>query len=154
LRSFTINFDEMKVEIVPYTTEDYLKLIELWKHSYLPYKPHGRDSKERIEAEAKRGIGKFLFAVVGNQYVGTILVTHDGRKGWINRLAVLPEYRNKGIAKKLVDAAEKWLNEQDIEIYACQIEDYNKESFEVFKKLGYIPFEGIHYLTKRKYPEV
>ena len=154
MKSFIIDFNKMNVEIVPYTTEDYLKLIELWEQSDLPYKPHGRDGKERIEAEAERGIGKFFFAVVGNQYIGTILVTHDGRKGWINRVAVLPEYRKKGIAKKLVDAAEKWLDEQGIEIYACQIEDYNKESFEVFKKLGYIPFEGIHYLTKRKYPEV
>ena len=154
MRWFTINFDEMKVEITQYTTEDYLKLIELWEHSDLPYKPHGRDSKKKIEAEVERGIGKFFFAVVGNQYVGTILVTHDGRKGWINRLAVLHEYRKKGIAKKLIDAAEKWLDEQGIEIYACQIEDYNKESFEVFKKLGYIPFEGIHYLTKRKYSDV
>jgi len=144
----------MKIEIVPYTTEDYLELIELWERSNLPYKPLGRDSKEKIEAEVEKGTGKFLFAVVGNQYVGTILVTHDGRKGWINRVAVLPEYRKKGIAKKLVDAAEKWLDKQGIEIYACQIEDYNKESFEIFKKLGYIPFEGIHYLTKRKYPDV
>ena len=54
----------------------------------------------------------------------------------------------------LVDAAEKWLDEQGIGIYACQIEDYNEDSLEVFKKLGYIPFEGMHYLTKRKYPEI
>jgi len=120
----------------------------------LPYKPVGRDREQSIETELKKGIGKLLFAVTNEVYAGVVLVTHDGRKGWINRVAVLPEYRNKGIAKQLVQAAEKWLDGQDIGIYACQIEDYNKDSLEVFKKFGYIPFEGIHYLTKRKFPEI
>ncbi len=144
----------MDVKIVAYKKGDYKTLVNLWERSGLPYKPQGRDQEEKIEAELKRGVGKFMFAVMDATYVGTILVTHDGRKGWINRVAVIPEYRHKGIAKLLVDAAEKWLDEQCIEIYACQVEDDNKESFEVFKKLGYIPFEGIHYLTKRKYLEV
>ena len=144
----------MDIQIVTYREGDYEKLIELWERAGLPYKPKGRDSKEKIAIEMKRGVGRFLFAVTDHKYVGTVLVTHDGRKGWINRVAVLPEYRNKGIARLLVEAAEQWLDKQGIEIYACQVEDYNKTSFEVFKKLGYIPFEGIHYLTKRKYPEV
>jgi GNAT superfamily N-acetyltransferase len=144
----------MYFEIVPYKTGDYPRLIHIWEAACLPYKPHGRDSEKSIESELKRGIGKFLFALVEDVYAGVVLVTHDGRKGWINRVAVLPEYRKNGIAKLLVDAAEKWLDEQDIGIYACQIEDYNKDSLEVFKKFGYIPFEGMHYLTKRKYPEI
>lgn len=144
----------MIVEIVPYKTGDYPKLIDIWETAGLPYKPHGRDSEKSIEKELKRGVGKFLFALIEEVYAGVVLVTHDGRKGWINRVAVLPEYQNKGIAKQLVDAAEKWLDNQGIGIYACQIEDYNEDSLEVFKKLGYIPFEGMHYLTKRKYPEI
>ncbi len=144
----------MDVKIVDYRKGDYKILVELWERSELPYKSKGRDSEEKIEAELKKGVGRFMFAVVDNRYIGTILVTHDGRKGWINRVAVIPEYRHKGIAKILVEAAEKWLDTEGIEIYACLIEDYNKTSFEVFKKLGYIPFEGIRYLTKRKYPEV
>jgi len=144
----------MDIRIVTYKENDYEKLVDLWERAELPYKPKGRDSREKIAAEMKRGVGRFLFAADREKYIGTVLVTHDGRKGWINRVAVLPEYRHQGIARKLVEAAEQWLDEQGIEIYACQIEDYNETSFEVFKKLGYIPFEGIHYLTKRKYPEV
>jgi len=144
----------MNVKIVSYKTGDYQKLIDIWDTAGLPYKPYGRDSEKSIEKELKRGVGKFLFALVEDIYTGVVLVTHDGRKGWINRVAVLPEYRHQGIAKLLVDAAEKWLDDQGIGIYACQIEDYNKDSLEVFKKFGYIPFKGIHYLTKRKYPEI
>lgn len=144
----------MTVEIIPYKKGEYPELIHIWEAAGLPYKPNGRDSEKSIESELKRGVGKFLFALIEDVYAGVVLVTHDGRKGWINRVAVLPEYRDKGIAKLLVDAAEKWLDKQDIGIYACQIEDYNEDSLKVFKKFGYIPFEGMHYLTKRKYPEI
>lgn len=144
----------MTVTIVNYSPGDYSKLIDIWEKSGLPYKPKGRDSRESIEKEVELNCNRFLFAVADENYVGTILVTHDGRKAWINRVAVLPEYRGKGIARKLLEAAEKWLDEEGIDIYACLIEDYNQDSFEAFKKMGYAPFEGIHYLTKRKYPEI
>ena len=144
----------MDIKIVHYKPCDYDKLIHIWEESELPYKEKGRDSFSSIEAEIKLSNNQFLFAEYNGFYIGSILVTHDGRKGWINRVAVLPEYRNRGIARKLIDHAEKWLDEQGIGIYACQIEAYNEESFEVFKKLGYIPFEGIQYLTKRKFPEI
>ena len=87
----------MDVKIVPYKTGNYLTLIDIWETAGLPYKPLGRDSEEKIEVELKRGVGKFLFAVIGNVYAGVVLVTHDGRKGWINRVAVLPEYRLKAL---------------------------------------------------------
>jgi len=144
----------MKIHIINYKQGDYDTLIKLWEASGLPYKPLGRDSRENIEKEVKTNNCKFLFAQYKDKYIGSALITHDGRKGWINRVVVLPEYRNKGIAGKLVDAGENWLKEQGIGIFACQIEGYNDESFEAFKKMGYIPFEGIRYLTKRINPEI
>lgn len=144
----------MNINFEPYKKGDYNKLIDLWEKAGLPYKPKGRDSEESIEKEVLLESNLYLFALLGEKTVGSILVTHDGRKGWINRVAVLPEYRRKGIARKLVKAGEEWLDSKGIYIYACLIEGYNKDSFETFKKMDYIPFEGIHYLTKRKFPEI
>lgn len=39
---------------------------------------------------------------------------HDGRRGYIYHLAVLLNYRNRGIAKKLVDYAMKALDREGI----------------------------------------
>ncbi len=144
----------MDIVIQSFKTGDYQRLTDLWEKSDLPYKPEGRDKPEHIEKELKAGTAHILFATLKEQYVGSVLITHDGRKGWINRVAVLKSHRRKGIARKLVAAAEVWLEAQGIFIYACQIEAYNQESFEAFQRMGYIPFEGIHYLTKRKYPEI
>ena len=143
-----------EIDIVDYRSGDYDKLISIWEEAGLTYKPEGRDSREKIENEIRLNCNRFLFARQKGQYIGSILVTHDGRKGWINRVAVLPEFRQKGVAKLLVGYAEKWLESIGIGIFACQIEPDNPQSLEVFKKLDYIPFEGMNYLTKRKYPGV
>ena len=144
----------MKIQITSYKQGDYNTLINLWEAANLPFKPNGRDSEENIEKEVQNNICQFLFAKLGDEYIGSALITHDGRKGWINRVVVLPDHRNKGIARKLVEAGEQWLKEQGIGIFACQIEGYNNDSFEVFKKMGYMPFEGIRYLTKRMHPDI
>ena len=144
----------MQIQIVDYKAGDYDMLISIWEKSGLPYKPEGRDSREKIEAEVKLDCNSFMFAEYDGKYIGAILVTHDGRKGWINRVAVLPEFRKHGIAGKLVEAGESWLRNRGIGIFACLIEDYNRSSLEAFKRLGYNPFEGVHYLTKREFPEI
>lgn len=144
----------MNLNIIPYKQGDYELLTKLWEKAGLLYKSEGRDSRERIEKEFRLDCNQLLFAVVDEVYVGSVLVTHDGRKGWINRVAVLPEFQKRGIAQKLVEHAEQWLDDQEIGIVACMIESYNDESFEIFRKLGYIPFKGMRYLTKRKFPEI
>ena len=136
------------------TIADYVLLTDLWKKAGLPYKPNGRDSLESIAREMQAGTGVFFIGLLEEMPVATVLVTHDGRKGWINRLAVLPEFQKQGIGKQLVSASEKWLIQHNIGIFACMIEDYNTNSFIAFQKIGYIPFDGIHYLTKRMDPEI
>jgi GNAT superfamily N-acetyltransferase len=136
------------------TIEDYEQLVSLWEHAGLPYKPNGRDSRESMAREMEGNNGSFIIVEVDGRPAGTVLVTYDGRKGWINRVAVLPEYRNRGVGRALVHYAEQLLKDLGIGIFACLIEDYNQDSLEVFRKLGYIEFHGMHYLTKRLNPDI
>ncbi|MBE0712033.1 MAG: GNAT family N-acetyltransferase, partial [Candidatus Aminicenantes bacterium] len=80
--------------------------------------------------------------------------THDGRKGWINRLAVDAALRKRGIGAFLVREAEGWLESRGMDILACLIEDDNAVSMAVFEKLGYKKHPEIIYFAKRKYPGV
>ena len=145
---------KQKIKIREFQIEDYDILVDLWQKTGLPYKAKGRDSRDKMKKEMEHGCAVFLLAEISGKLVGSVLATHDGRKGWINRVAVLQEYRNQGIAALLVREAEKRFYNLGIEIIACLIEGWNKTSMEVFPKLGYKKFEDIHYFTKRKYPEV
>ncbi|MDQ1350803.1 MAG: hypothetical protein QG657_1105 [Acidobacteriota bacterium] len=138
------------VEIRKFRADDYDMVMTLWKESGLPYKPHGRDSREKILKELSQGIATFLVAVKGDTVIGTVLATHDGRKGWVNRLAVTKELRGLGIAQRLLEEAEKALYDRGIEIIACLIEDYNEVSMSFFQKSGYTKHTDIIYFSKRR----
>jgi ribosomal protein S18 acetylase RimI-like enzyme len=85
----------------------------------------------------------------GNQLIGVIIATHDGRKGWINRLAIDPEYRRKGYAKRLIEAAEDSLKAQGISVIAALIKSDNRASKDLFCQAGYQYHHDVHYFSKR-----
>jgi ribosomal protein S18 acetylase RimI-like enzyme len=134
--------------------DDYGALCALWEEAGLSFRPNGRDRQERIAREIEGPCSIFLAAEDKGELVGAILGTHDGRKGWINRLAISPRYRRQGIARALVAVVEERLSARGIEIFAGQIEDWNEESMIFFERLGYTRHDDIIYFTKRKNPEV
>ena len=142
------------VNIRELTIDDYDALCALWEEAGLPFRPNGRDQRERIAREIEGPCSVFLIAEDEGELVGAILGTHDGRKGWINRLAVSPRHRRQGIASELVAAVEERLSARGIEIFAGQIEDWNESSMIFFERLGYTQHDDIIYYTKRKNPEV
>jgi ribosomal protein S18 acetylase RimI-like enzyme len=143
-----------QVSIRKFSIAEYENLMELWRESKLPHKLAGRDSKESITHEIEQTNAVFLVAEKDGELVGSAFGTHDGRKGWINRVAVAPRYRRQGIAERLVSEVERHLGDMGIRIIACLIEDWNKESMEFFEKIGYKRHHDIYYFTKREDPKV
>jgi len=129
---------------------EYNALIGLWEKAGLSYRPRGRDSRERIMGEMEGGRAFFLVADVAGELIGSVLGTHDGRKGWINRLAVLPEHRRQGVAAALVTEVEARLLQQGIEIVTCLIEGWNRDSMRFFDRIGYVAHPDITYYSKRR----
>lgn len=142
------------MEIRNLTINDYEDMVKLWSRAKLPFKPNGRDSKEAIAAQMKANPEFFLGAFEGNRLIGTVVISCDMRKGWINRLAVDPEYRLRGVAKALIAESEKILRKHGIRIVCALIEDYNVASKGLFKKLGYVEHRDIIYFSKRENEEV
>lgn len=146
--------NEKDVEIRPFRSDDYDAVLALWKVCGLPYKPNGRDSREKILNEITRETATFLVAISGEKLIGTVLATHDGRKGWINRLAVAPEFRRLQMAQRLLGEAEKALYDRGLEIIACLIEEDNQGSMSFFQKAGYDKHTDIIYFSKRRHADV
>jgi ribosomal protein S18 acetylase RimI-like enzyme len=148
------NKESSKIVIRELRGEDYDSLIALWKDSKLSHRPQGRDSREEIERQLVEPTSIFLAAEIDGMLVGAVLGTHDGRKGWINRLAVSPDHRKSGIARRLVEEVENRIYSFGLGIVAVFVEDWNSTSLEVFERLGYKRFEGIAYMTKRTEEEI
>jgi len=97
----------------------------------------------------KKNPSFFLGAYDENRLVGTVIAGYDYRRGWINRLAVDPKYRRRGVAQKLIAAAEKALRKKGARIICALVEDYNAASLGLFKKCGYVEHRDVVYLSKR-----
>ena len=150
----TFENNNPEIRIREFCMVDYEAVISLWRNAKLPHKPAGRDRKDKVEKEILRENAIFLVAELKGEIIGSIFGTHDGRKGWVNRLAVAPKLRNLGIARKLVAAVEDKLSKLGIDIICCLIEDWNTESLEIFKRLGYHQHSDIIYFSKRKHKDV
>jgi N-acetylglutamate synthase-like GNAT family acetyltransferase len=142
------------MEIRRLTINDYKEMVRLWLTAKLPFKPKGRDRREAIAAQMKANPDFFLGVFEEDSLVGTVIISCDTRKGWINRLAIDPDYRRRGVAKALIAESERTLRKHDIRIFCALIEDYNTVSKKLFKECGYIEHHDIMYFSKRDSNEV
>ena len=142
------------IQIHGLTMNDYDQMVQLWNNCGLPFRSRGRDSKEAIAAQMEADPHFFLGAFEDSHLIGTVIISCDGRKGWINRLAVDPEHRRRGIAKALIAKAEKVLRERGIRVFCVLIKDSNESSRNLFKKAGYKELKDIKYFSKRDSEEV
>ncbi len=142
------------IEIRDLRGDDYDQMIDLWNEAGLDHRPAGRDRRDSIEREIAGGCSVFLVAEDGERMVGVVLGTHDGRKGWINRLAVSPAYRHRGIGAALVGAVEARLDDLGIGIITCLVEDWNEDSVRFFEALGYVEHRECIYYSKRRRPGI
>lgn len=132
------------------TPSHYEEIIRVWTDAGLGHKPKGRDSRERITKEITLSPNLFIGAFDDKKLIGTVIGTFDGRRGCVNRLAVVPEYRHRGIAEKLVSMCEERLKELGALVIYCLIDKENEPSLNLFsKRLGYHIHDGIVYLSKR-----
>jgi len=129
--------------------EDYAAVAAIWKSASLPHQANGRDTEERVREQLGKESSIYLVAEAGGEVIGLVLVTHDLRKGWLNRLAVTPEWQGKGVGSALVRRAEEELEALGIGIYAVLIHRGNRRSRQLFAELGYQESEDIVYCSKR-----
>lgn len=137
------------MNIEPLRIEDYDDLISLWDRTGLPYEKDGRDSRQAMEKQIFDDHVFILTLKNDSQLIGSIVASSDGRKGWISRLAIDPEYRGKRLAARLVEKAEEMLAEIGINIIGALIEDQNSPSMAAFRHCGYEGWAEIKYFRKK-----
>lgn len=131
------------------TIEEYDAILDLWEICDIPYRPAGRDARANVATELKEHPDYWHGAYDGDRLVGIVVGTDDGRKGWINRLAVHPEDRNRGIGTTLVERLEAAFDANGIDVIAALIEGENEQSRTFFADHGYESAD-VQYYSKRR----
>lgn len=146
-REYTVTADGLLIR--PLQEEELAALPDLWIASGLTHKPKGRDKIKNLTKQYYSGSAEFFGAFVEGRLVGSVIATDDSRRGWINRLAVHPDYRGREIARALIHSAEEHFRGLGIKVLDALIDADNAPSRRLFTSEGYVEKPDILYFTKR-----
>lgn len=121
--------------IRPFSADDQQDVIELWLECGLVV-PQNNPQRD-IERKMKVNSEWFLVGETEGRIIATCMVGYEGHRGWINYLAVSPQYRRQGIAARLMQEAEQILRNAGCPKINLQIRTTNKDVIEFYKSAGF-----------------
>jgi ribosomal protein S18 acetylase RimI-like enzyme len=129
--------------IAPIVDADVARVVALWQACGLtrPWNDPAADiALARKGSNATVLVGRDDAAIVA-----TVLVGHDGHRGWVYYLAVDPDRRAKGYGRVMMSAAESWLRERGLEKLQLMVRADNSQVKNFYQALGYAEQERVIY---------
>lgn len=121
--------------IAPIADDDLPSVVALWQRCGLT-RPWN-DPTDDI-AFARRGPNSaVLVGRQGDALVATVMVGHDGHRGWFYYLAVDPASQGKGFGRAMTQAAEAWLVSRGIAKAQLMVRAENDRVRAFYEALGY-----------------
>jgi len=117
------------------TDDDIETIVALWTRCGLtrPWNdPHADIARARSGANATVLVGRD-----GEDIVASVMVGHDGHRGWFYYLAVDPAKQGGGYGRAITQAAEQWLAARNIEKVMLMVREDNSAVHAFYKALGY-----------------
>ncbi|MGP7817137.1 GNAT family acetyltransferase [Niallia sp. 01092] len=118
-----------------FTLNDFDSVIELWLKAGLTLSRS--DTYEGMKKKLKRDSELFFVVENDNKVVGAVMGSYDGRRGWINHLAVDPDYQGKNIGHQIMKELESRFKQIGCEKLNLLIELENEKVQEFYKKQGF-----------------
>ncbi len=107
----------------------------LWDRCELtrPWNDPAKDMRRKLQVQPEH----FQVALDGDRPVGSVMAGYDGHRGWVYYVAVDPDYRRRGIGRRLMEMAEKALKAQGCPKVNLQVRRGNTAVLDFYEKLGY-----------------
>lgn len=131
------------------TAADAPRVAALWRAANL-VTSYNDPSKDFDFARAKDNSDVLVGLDAQQTIVGSVMVGHDGHRGWIYYVAADPEHRNQGIGRLMVEAAEEWLKAKGVVKVMLLVRETNTQVVDFYKHLG---FEAIPRVIMQKWLE-
>jgi ribosomal protein S18 acetylase RimI-like enzyme len=131
------------LSIAPIEDCDVAAVIGLWQRCGLtrPWNDPAAD----IALARKGPNAAVLVGRNGSDIAASVLVGHDGHRGWVYYVAVDPDQRQLGHGRVIMNAAEDWLRQRGIEKLQLLVRSDNTQVQEFYQSLGYLEQERIVY---------
>ena len=120
---------------------DYDRAVALWNEVEGVEICEG-DSREEIGAYLERNPGLSRVAEENGAIAGAVLCGHDGRRGFIYHLAVLPAYRGRGVGKLLLEDCVRGLGVAGIQRAIILVAGDNSLGREFWLRNGWEDISG------------
>ena len=133
--------DAHALSIKPIEDRDIPEVIALWQRcgSTRPWNdPEADIALARSSANATVLLGRDNGALVAS-----VLVGHDGHRGWVYYVTVDPEHRFKGYGRTIMSAAEDWLRARGIEKMQLMVRGDNTKVQAFYQSIGYFEQERV-----------
>jgi ribosomal protein S18 acetylase RimI-like enzyme len=125
----------MQLTIRPYEPTDKDQVLRLWHacHLVVPWNDPRRDISLKLQVQPEL----FLIGVTSDCVVATVMAGYEGHRGWLNYLAVAPEFQRQGFGRMMVEQAEAKLREQGCPKVNLQVRSSNRAVIEFYERLGF-----------------
>lgn len=123
------------MQIRDLTSLDIEAAAALWHAVGLarPWNPPILDLQRALDSSAST----VLVGFDGGQLVGTVMVGHDGHRGWVYYLAVDESQRGIGLGREMMNAAEHWLREHGAVKVQLMVRSTNEAVLGFYDHIGY-----------------
>ncbi|HHF2958651.1 TPA: GNAT family N-acetyltransferase [Vibrio alginolyticus] len=121
---------------------DYDDVIRLWGQTE-GMSLRDADSKESINNYLIRNPNLSFVAVSANEIVGAVLVGTDGRRGYLQHLAVSSNFRGKNLGRELVSQAISALAKVGVPKTHLFVYNENVNAQQFYEKLGWFPRDEV-----------
>ncbi|MCS6956909.1 MAG: GNAT family N-acetyltransferase [Aquificaceae bacterium] len=138
---------------------DIKELVEVYLRGYKGLEEYSYTHPDDVQAYLnwlfRRDVAGIWVAEENGRIVG--FVASDGNwfskregkvVGAIHELIVLPEYRNRGIGKALVEKALEYFRSRGLDIAELWVGDENTRAIEFYKKLGFEEKDRFNYWVR------
>ncbi len=125
-----------EITISAMTMADYDEAMALWRITEgMGLRP--ADERQHIARYLARNPGLSFVARDGDRLVGTVLCGHDGRRGYLQHLAVEKAYRRQGIGRALVSQVLAALRAIDINKCHLFVIKTNVQAVDFWQRIGW-----------------
>ncbi|HET8693895.1 MAG TPA: GNAT family acetyltransferase [Aquabacterium sp.] len=121
--------------IRPYCPADEAAVIDLWQRCELtrPWNDPRKDIARKLSVQPEL----FFVGEANGQIVASAMAGFDGHRGWVNYLAVAPEWQGQGLGRQLMTHVEQALRSIGCPKLNLQVRAGNVRAQSFYEAIGY-----------------